>query len=294
MRDSGSRFIRKSALFLTILFSFVPAFVKTQTLDQTYSFALSQARVGNYDIAVKSLKRVQFFDEQNHFPNVFRDIADCYFEKKEFENAFYYYDLASIQAEGDSIVPDLVARKVTCKLQENQFQEALVSLFSFEGKLNPFQQWQFNMLYGITYFYLGDYQQSKQYFLRNTDSNMVQTLYDVNTGFSHIQHIERRYNPKTAKILSMILPGAGQMWVGDYRNGLNSLALIASLFSASVALTGSVTVLDSIIIVAPWFQRYYMGGYERAYGIAANKQQDEKNKLLAQIVNMLNQPPANN
>lgn len=294
MKDSGSRFIRKSALFLIILFSFVPAFVKSQSLDQTYSFALSQAKLGNYDIAVKSLKRVQFFDEQNVFPDVFRDIADCYFEKMEFENAFYYYDLAAIQADDDSIVPDLVARKVTCKLLDNQFQEALISLFSFEGKMNPVQQWQFNMLYGITYFNLGDYSQSELYFLKNTDSTMFQKSGDLNVYFSHIQHIEKRYNPKTAKIMSIILPGAGQIWVGDYRNGLNSIALIAGLFSVSVALTGSISLLDSIIIIAPWFQRYYMGGYERAYGIAANKQLEEKNKLLAQIVKTLNQPPANN
>lgn len=291
MINSGSKFIRKYVLFLTLLCSIVePAFIKAQTPGQSYAFALFQSRQGNYDVAIKSFKRVQFFDEQNNFPGVYRMLADCYFQKANYEDAYYYYDLASVQPANDSVLPDIITRKVTCKLFEHQYQEALIELLSFNGYQDALQQRQFNMLFGITYFYLGEYNESKQYFLRSADSTGFQQIASLNTEFTRLKHIEKRYNPKTARVMSIIIPGSGQMLAGDYRNGTNSLLLITGLLTATAALSGTLSIFDSFIIIAPWFQRYYMGGYQKAYEITKLKQQKEKNKVLAQIVKLLNQP----
>jgi len=290
MINSESKFIRKSALFLTILYSILPSFLPAQTAEQTYAFALFESRQGNYDIAIKSLKRIQFFDDQNKFPGVYKMLADCYFEKASYEDAYYYYDLAAVQAENDSVLPEIVARKVTCRLFDHQYQEALIDLLSFSKNRNGRQQWQFDMLFGITYFYLGDYHASEQYFLKSADSSQFQQVTNLNNDFRQIRHIEKRYNPATSRVMSIIIPGSGQIWAGDYRNGVNSLLLITGLLSASVALTGTLSIFDSFVIVAPWFQRYYMGGYQKAYEITNTRQQSEKNKILAHMVHLLNQP----
>jgi len=290
MINSGSKFIRKYVLFLTLLCSVIPAFLKAQTPEQSYAFALYQSRQGNYDIAIKSLKRIQFFDEQNNFPGVFKVLADCYFEKSDYENAYYYYDLAAVQPGNDSLLPDIVARKVTCKLFDHQYQEALIDLLSFNGNPNARQQWQFDMLYGITYFYLGEYNESKQYFLEGADSLHLKQIAGLNADFTSLKHIEKRYNPKTARVMSIIIPGSGQMWAGDYRDGINSIFLVSGLLGVSLALSGSLSLFDSFIIIAPWFQRYYMGGFQKAYEIATVKQQKEKNKVLAHIVKTLDKP----
>jgi tetratricopeptide (TPR) repeat protein len=292
MINSGSKFIRKFAQFLTVLCSLVPAFLQAQTADQTYAFALYESRQGNYDIAIKSLKRLQFFDDPNNFPGVFKMIADCYFQQSKYEDAFYYYDLASIQAENDSMLPEIVARKVSCKLYDHQYQEALIELLSFNMDINPVQQWQFDMLFGITYFYLDEYDQSKLYFLKCTDSLQLQQVDNVNEDFRHIKHIEKRFNPKTVRVMSILIPGAGQFWVGDYRNGVNSLLLVTGLLAAGATLSGSIALFDSLVIIGPWFQRYYTGGYQRAYKIAEARQKEEKNKVLAQLVKMLDQSSA--
>jgi tetratricopeptide (TPR) repeat protein len=290
MIDSGSKFIRKYVLFLTLLCSVIPAFLKGQTPEQSYAFALYQSRQGNYDVAIKSLKRIQFFDEENNFPRVFEELADCYFQKADYENAYYYYDLATVQPGHDSLLPDIAARKVTCKLFDRQYQEALIDLLSFNGNPNARQQWEFDILYGITYFYLGEYSESKHYFGEAADSLQFQQITGLDADFSCLKQIEKRYNPKTAKVMSIIIPGSGQMWVGDYRDGINSILLVSGLLGASVALSGSLSLFDSFVIIAPWFQRYYMGGFQKAYEIATVKQQKEKNKVLAHIVKTLDKP----
>jgi len=292
MINSGNKFIKKSVLFLTILCSVIPALSVAQNPEQTYAFALSQRGQGNYDIAIKSLKRIQFFDDQNNFPGLYKIIAECYYQQANYENAYYYYDLASIQAENDSLLPEIVARKVTCRLFGHQYQEALIDLLSFNSNLNTFQQQQFDMLFGITYFYLGDYNESKRYFLKSTDSLQIQQIGNLNDDFRHLRKIEKRYNPKTSRVMSIIIPGSGQMWAGDYRSGLNSILLISGLLSATAALSGTLSIVDSFVIIAPWFQRYYMGGYQKAYEIAKARQQKEKNKVLAHMVHLLNQPSA--
>jgi len=289
MIGAKSKFTKQYALYFSILFSVVSTFLEAQTTGQTYAFAISQSKMGNYDIAIKSLKRLQFFDESNNFPSVFQVLADCYYWKTDYENAYYYYDLAGVQIANDSLLTEIVASKVTCKLYSHQYQQALIDLLSFDKQMNTFHQWQFNMLFGITYFYLGEIDQSEAYFMKTLDSASPQLSKKLELGFNQVRQVEKRYNPNTARMLSFIIPGSGQIWAGDYRNGANSFLLIAGLVSASVAISESISLLDSIIIIAPWFQRYYMGGYQKAHEISLEKQLKEKNKILAQIVHMLDQ-----
>jgi len=290
MQNSKNRFIRKSVLFLTILFSIVPAFLKAQTPIETYEFAQNLSRQGNYGLAIKAFKRIQFFDDINQFPGVYKVLADCYFNEADYESAYYYYDLASVQPGNDSLLPDLEARKVSCKLFSQQYQEALIDILSFEGRMNSRQQWQMLMLEGITYFYLNEYALSEQAFLKTADSSQRMLSGNVTQSFKKIRHLEKRYNPKVARVLSIILPGSGQMMAGDFRNGLNSFLLVGGLVSTSFLFSGTINLFDSFFIIAPWFQRYYMGGYQRAFEITIAKQRSEKNNELAKMVKMLNQP----
>jgi hypothetical protein len=43
------------------------------------------------------------------------------------------------------------------------------------------------------------------------------------------------------------------------------------------------TFIDSLASVAPWYQRYYFGGFNKAYAVAEQKIVDERRKILGQI-----------
>ena len=69
----------------------------------------------------------------------------------------------------------------------------------------------------------------------------------------------------------MCLPGLGQFYAGDIKNGINSLvinALFVGLFTYSFV---TISPIDAYFSVLPWFQRYYKGGYTKAGIIAEQK-----------------------
>lgn len=279
--------MRKLGLYLTILISILGSGIFAQTPVQSYEFALKQIQQGNYDVAINSLKRVQYFDTQSQFPQIVNMLGDCYFHIGEYDNAYYYYDLSFAKSDNDSVKANLQISKIACKLYQHEYNEALVELFSFDGEMNSFQSRQMNMLYGITYFYIGNYIQSRSYFGNCLDTIQNSTAY-LDSRFKEISRVERRYNPKVARIMSMILPGAGQLYAGDPLNAANSFLLITGLLTGGVALGASLSYIEAAIIVFPWVQRYYSGGFEKAAEIALFRQESAKKQILQEIVRNLN------
>jgi hypothetical protein len=152
---------------------------------------------------------------------------------------------------------------------------------SFQGDLTNDQQWQFNLLAGMASFYLDDFETARNYLLKCAEASVTQV---IDSGFTVIGHLEKRYNPKLARVMSIIFPGSGQIYAGDLKNGLNSFGLIAGLAATATALSASILFIDAAIIIFPWFQRYYMGGYQKAYAITLDKQKNRKNEVFAHLI----------
>lgn len=282
--------MRALNLFSAILFSILAVSIKAQSPAETLAFARQQSSMGNHAIAVKALNRLVFFDNGVQFPEAFRLLADNYFSIQDYSNAVYYYDLAITQSESDSLKAELTLSKASCRIFEAGFREAQVDLLSFTGTLNNCQQWQFDMLSAIAGFYLGQYDEARKLLLHCANEQNADALPVIEAGFARLSYLEKRYNPRVARVLSIVIPGSGQMYAGDYRNGVNSLLLVMGFITAGIGISSSVTFFDAALIVFPWFQRYYMGGYQKAYTIALEKQNAEKNRVLSGLVNALKQP----
>ena len=82
----------------------------------------------------------------------------------------------------------------------------------------------------------------------------------------------------------MIMPGLGQIYVGDIKNGLNSFILSAGLFALGLRSAYINNPLDAAISVLPWFQRYYQGGFKKAELIAIAKIQEKRYKIYNQLL----------
>lgn len=242
---------------------------------------------GKHDQAVKLLKRVRYFDLNNQFPLTFSLLAECYYQQSDFQNAFYYYDLALIQSGSDSLSAKYSVRKAACKLYTKDYHEALIELLSTNTSDDPMMAKYVNTLFGITYFYLQDLQKSEEYFVKSVKEQSI-LIDSIRYYFNKIDHVSKRYNPSVARLLSLVLPGSGQIYCGDVKEGLNSLFLTTGLLFTGFALSGSIAAIDAAIIVLPWFQRYYSGGYQKAYKLANSKQARIKSEQLKALVNMVN------
>jgi tetratricopeptide (TPR) repeat protein len=284
MTRSGKRYIKGLPIILLLLFSFCIVKGSGQSTGEALEFAKSQIKEGNYELANKALHRVLFFDTEFSHPEAVELIAESYYMVSDYLNARYYFALASVQSDNDSLKAEFAFKKVLCNLNLEEFQDAKIELLSFEGELTAQQNWSYNLLSGITAFNLEEYDEARKYLVMCTDTANHQI---VNRHFDEIHKLERRYNPRTARILSIVLPGSGQFYAGDYKNGINSIALVTGLAAAAATLAVSITFIDAAIVVFPWFQRYYMGGFQRASNIALDKQMTKKKELLLTILDRL-------
>jgi hypothetical protein len=96
-----------------------------------------------------------------------------------------------------------------------------------------------------------------------------------------------RPSPKIAYWMSVVIPGSGQLYAGDIKNGMNSFVLSIGLAILTYNIAVSKSILDALITAFPWWQRYHIGGYNAAKRIAINKRQENRAdvfKLIYKIV----------
>jgi tetratricopeptide (TPR) repeat protein len=272
----------KYNLFFLIICSSAVSQLAAQSTDQVFKMALQQKKEGRYEQAIKSFKRLMFFDGEMQYPSVLIELADCYYVLNEFNSSYDYYDLAGNQALSDSVKSLCLIRKVACKLFQRELNEAKVELLSIDTNLLKGHKLDYHLLNGITYYSLGDYTASRNYFSLCLPENQD----SVDLYFNNIVQLQRRFKPGLAKVMSMIIPGSGQVYAGDWKNGLNSFFLSAGFLSLGAAMMGSLSFIDSAVLVLPWFQRYYTGGFQKAYEITNNRLYNELNNNLLQIVKL--------
>lgn len=205
MTKSGNSYTVAWRILLLALFSFQTVIVVGQSPAETLNFAREQFKAGNYSMANKALNRLMFFDNGIEHPETFELLADSYFHLNDYSNAWNFYDLASIRTDHDSSRAEFTAMKAACRLYDKLYNEALMDLMSFQGELTSDQQWQFDLLAGISTFYLDDYETAKSYLLKCAD---ITSSPIIDSGFVAIGHLEKRYNPKLARVMSIIFPEA--------------------------------------------------------------------------------------
>jgi hypothetical protein len=111
----------------------------------------------------------------------------------------------------------------------------------------------------------------------------------IKRDFYAIKKAEKRFNPRTAYFLSLVLPGTGQFYSGSIKEGLNSAILLDGLLFAAVLLAREYSTVTSFVTILPWFQRYYLGGANKAERLAHEKQLAKRNDIYQNILQTIEQ-----
>ena len=274
-------FIKKLKICLIAVFSFfLFASVKAQTMDQTLLFAHEQVQLNNYNAAINAYQRVLFFDKYQYYPEIYNQLGDCHFEIHNYEKAAEYYDLAYHTLKKDSLKNGVLFKKTASLLLVNNYSFALIELFSLGDTLPEYFEHKKHFYFGITYFGLKQFDLSESHFLQALNDDDTLQKSQLKELFIKNKRIDR-VKPKTAKILSMIIPGLGQFYSGDIKNGLNSFFLIGAFAALYINTSINFSILEAYISVFPWYQRYYTGGFKRAE-INAKNRIEEKRALVYQ------------
>lgn len=273
------KFLAYLAIWIT---SFVcPHLINSQSFSETLKFADQKFNEGDLDLALKTYERLAFFAQDSTSLPIAIKIADISFTKMDFETAQTNYGYA-INLSNDSLqILDFYFKKVFCQIKAQKYQNALIDLFSISDT-NAHINNRLNFYIGTCYFGLNDFVKSEEYFLKLT-------TIENNPMITKLLHDKKLKSPspKLAYILSTIIPGAGQIYSGDYKQGAISFCLTMGLLYLGSYNAIHYNVLDAIITILPWYQRYYTGGYNHAEDIAKKKLASNRSKIYNKILSNL-------
>ena len=238
--------------------------LSAQNIEEVINFGDSLFSEHNYTIALNEYQRAFFFSENEKKQALSSKIANCYIGLEKFRNAKAFCDSAIYYSSTDSIKTESELQKILCYILEKNYGYAIIKLDKLNTDSISYLGLKKNFFYGISYFGLGKYNESFLSFqnaISPTDSLKSSVLKKL---FNNQKRITNP-SPALATVMSVVVPGSGQIYTGNYFNGVNSIFLLAGLTFFGV----NIPVLYPFIL--PVFSRYYTGGILHANSFAKEK-----------------------
>lgn len=267
--------MKRFIIFLIIIFG-NSDIIKAQNIKEVDFLANKLYQENHFTEAYKLYKRLIFFQDSLSEENYFR-LGTCKENIGDSLGAIYYYRLASNIAENDSIKANYLIKIAKIYISQNNYSNSIYNLLIAQEIASSYQESRVNFLLGSSYFLKKDYLSSKQYFSK--------LILDSAKLHSYYKEINKSYpNPKTALWLSVFLPGLGQFYTGEIKEGFNSLLLNSALIGVYVYAIKESSFLAASISIAPWMHRYLQGGAEKAKRLAEKKRGFRNQKILNRMI----------
>ncbi|GAB4404455.1 MAG: hypothetical protein OHK0039_04620 [Bacteroidia bacterium] len=257
-----------------------------QDLHQTLAFASQRYAQGDAAGALRAYRRALFFAPDSLEGADLRALADCYVQLGEPGAAQRYLDLAYARTRDDSLRQELLFQKALAYILAGQYDFALIELYTADAATPYFARKQ-AFFEGVVRFQKGAFAEAEQLFLRAIDSTAYpQQAAAIHALFRENERLQR-FKPSKVRWMSIIFPGLGQLYLGEYRHAVNSLVLTGGLIVLFGYASVTLTFVDAMISVMPWFQRYYAGGYQLAYTLAGQKIQRERSRIYQALLDQV-------
>jgi hypothetical protein len=258
-----------------------------QNTDLIVVFSDQQFAKGNFGLAANEYNRALFFGY--HAPDeLCLKIANCYINLNKPDLSALFFDRAYFSGVSDSIKTEAIIGKSFSLILDKQYMLALSELMNLDSAKIAEQDIKLNFLKGIAYFGLNQDELAEVAFKKSVSkSSGINSAYDIEKEFQQIKKSEKRFNPHTAWLLSLLVPGTGQAYAGDYKEAANSAFLLGGIIYLATTFAAKYSALEAIVIILPWFQRYYMGGANKAERLAIEKQERKRNDSYQRILSKI-------
>ena len=258
-----------------------------QTVEEVVRYADEQFEKENFQFAAQEYNRALFFGS-DQVDRLSIQIAHCYNELSNYDLAATFYDRSFKYSQSDSLKNEAVLGKAFCLLMKSENILALNELLYLSDEPNLLQKTGLHYLKGIALYSLGDdslaYDEFYTVLNLTGAGDSVKNLLD--NEFEKVFRYNKRYNPKRAYMMSGIIPGSGQLSVGAFKEGINSMVLIAGLYLVAVQIIRAYSLLDAGLTLFPWIQRYYLGGMDKAKGLALSKIEKKRYQSYQKILGL--------
>ncbi len=266
-----------------VLFNFVLN-LYAQDIYQIKKFADEQYRLNNTNLALKEYQRVFLFDKKHEFNDIYLKIANIFDKKNDYKQAIKYYNLAWQIIPNDSIKNEIIFKKVLCQLKDENYFGALNELYEVSDSSSEYFKLKTKLYEGIALFGVGDYKSSEKSLSELVNQKGKDSIKII---FKSFIKFNKKFNPDRIEKMSRILPGLGQIYTGDIKNGINSLALILAISYYAALTAVNYSWFDGLLILSSWFTRYYNGGAGKARELAEQKILKQKSKVYDEIIKVI-------
>lgn len=252
------------------IFSWLSFHTYAQQIKETMIEADSLMQVNNFGLAENLYDRIVFFADSNQKEYI-KKTAICKVALNKYSEAAQLFDLLIKSEKIDSLYYTYMLQKSLCLLIDNQNEQAQLVLREIRlSDADQYFQQKSYLLDAILSAKQLDFVQAQNYLhngidlLNKKDSFLWQQYLEKNKNSSEI-------NTKMAGFYSAIIPGLGQSIYGDYKNGINSLAIHTVLVSAFIYTGNQYNYLLSSMFFLTLIPRYYIGGINAAKNSAQLK-----------------------
>jgi len=263
-----------------------PINAKSQEVTPSVELANFNYQIQNYRAAVKEYLRVYYFDRENKYPELNLRIANCFSHLKDSENAIKYYQYYLRQSD-DNIDKrtNIFYALIRELISGGKYKLALAELFQLDNTIIEVDTDRYHYYLGMIQLLDADVESADQAFQELSYFTKIE-MNDYQDALHDIQKNARKKH-RNAKIWSAIVPGLGQAINGDVKDGINSLAINGSMVIIFFEVVKSLSTLDALISVAPWFGRFYTGGLKNAALASQKRQKQKANELTYQMIHII-------
>lgn len=277
--------MKQKRYYILIISLFISSLLPAQHIRELVQLANLQFERGEYTLAAREYNRALFFDSEE--PDVISlQIAHCYANLGQNGLAIDFYNKAFLLSANDSLQNEALLGSAFCYLLQEQFILAINELLNMNAQATLNQKIQYHFLKGLAHYGFADdsmaYAELAHCLALGTAPDSVTIL--LADEFQKVFRYQQRYKPQRAYVMSGIVPGSGQLMSGALKDGLNSMLLIGGLYLIALNVARNYSFLDAAIALFPWVQRYYLGGMDKARGLANNKIEEKRYESYLKII----------
>jgi len=257
--------------------------------DLALNYAESFFDAGYYEEAITEYKRFIFFNPSSeNLSYAYSKIGMAYRNQKKWIESTEAFRQSIHAARNDSIKNEReIALAITFIASENYSAAEILLLRVGLTTSNPLIRKKASFFQSIASLYGFKWKPARdalQPYLRENPQPGLQSRID--SLFLDSQNLTYK-SPTLAMWLSTFLPGSGQIYAGDWGNGLNAFLLNGGLASAIIYKITNADYMDAYVIYYFLFRRYYFGNRFHAARIADDHNRRLKQSSAQQILDAL-------
>jgi len=256
--------ISANKIFILIVIIVLPAFAQ-EYLDGQMAKGRDLYLKGEYFDAITEMKRLLFFDKGKKYTYEANElIGECYKTGAKFTDAIIYFSKAEQTARSAeetyncriSIIRINILRRTN--LRAASLLDALENDPGFINKKENINYWR-----GWNYIFSDEWDKASLQFAKISPDHPLKKLCDSID--------DRQYSVIKAKLLSYFIPGAGQIYTGNYISGFLSLGWNILWGYTTITAFNAKRVFDGIMVGDLLWFRFYNGSNQNAEKFALEK-----------------------